>query len=108
MQQHTGQHLLSAVMDTYDNMETLGWGMGVDGEMNYVELPRKPSYEEIQEIQDKCNEIIRENVQITVETPNNAKPDTLPEDYDKEKGIVRIIKIGNIDSNPYLPEIFLC
>lgn len=24
MQQHTGQHLLSAIMDTYDNLPTLG------------------------------------------------------------------------------------
>ncbi|KAK7414088.1 hypothetical protein QQX98_007031 [Neonectria punicea] len=28
MQQHTGQHLLSAIMDTYDNLKTLGRGMG--------------------------------------------------------------------------------
>jgi Ser-tRNA(Ala) deacylase AlaX len=34
MQQHAGQHLLSAIMDTYDNLETLGWGMG---EISYVE-----------------------------------------------------------------------
>ena len=103
MQQHTGQHLLSAIMDTYDNLETLGWGMGVEGEMSYVELPRKPSQDEIQEIQDKCNEIIRENVKITVEIPIDAKAHTLPDDYDKEKGIVRVIKIGDIDSNSYVP-----
>lgn len=103
MQQHTGQHLLSAIMDTYDNLETLGWGMGIEGEMSYVELPRKPSQDEIQEIQDKCNEIIRENVKITVETPLDAEAHTLPEDYDKEKGILRVIKIGDIDSNSYVP-----
>ena len=103
MRQHTGQHLLSAIMDTYDNLETLGWGMGTEGEMNYVELPRKPSQDEIQEIQDKCNEIIRENVKIIVETPIDAKAHTLPEDYDKEKGVVRVIKIGDIDCNPYVP-----
>jgi misacylated tRNA(Ala) deacylase len=103
MQQHTGQHLLSAIMDTYDNLETLGWGMGTEGEMNYVELPRKPSQDEIQEIQDKCNEVIRNNLKITVDTPVDAKADSLPEDYDKEKGIVRVIKIGDIDSNTYFP-----
>jgi misacylated tRNA(Ala) deacylase len=100
MQQHTGQHLLSAIMDTYENLETLGWGMAPRGEMNYVELPRKPSPAEIQEIQNKCNEAIRANHTITVETPEDVDAPKLPGDYDKEKGVVRIIKIGDIDSNP--------
>jgi misacylated tRNA(Ala) deacylase len=103
MQQHTGQHLLSAIMDTYDNLETLGWGMGAEGEMSYVEVPRKPTQEEIQEIQNKCNEAIRNNLKIRVETPDNAKIDRLPDDYDKEKGVVRVVKIGDLDNNPYFP-----
>jgi misacylated tRNA(Ala) deacylase len=44
MQQHTGQHLLSAIMDGMD-LPTLGWNMGAAGEMNYVEIPRKPTDE---------------------------------------------------------------
>ena len=99
MQQHTGQHLLSAIMDRYENLETLGWGMGAVNEMNYVDLPRKPSDEELQTIQDKCNDAIRQNIKITVETPENAASDTLPEDYDKDRGVVRVIKIGDLDSN---------
>lgn len=100
MQQHTGQHLLSAIMDKYDNLESVGWGMGADGDINYIDLPRKPSDEEMRTIQEKCNEAIRNNLKITVETPDDAKSDSLPEDYDKEKGVVRIIKIGDIDANP--------
>ncbi|EEY21419.1 alanyl-tRNA synthetase domain-containing protein [Verticillium alfalfae VaMs.102] len=99
MQQHTGQHLLSAVMDKCDNLETLGWGMGKPGEANYVDLPQKPSPEEIQAIQDRCNEIIRDSMPITVDVPQNAKDDTLPDDYDKTKGVVRVIHIGDVDSN---------
>jgi misacylated tRNA(Ala) deacylase len=98
MQQHTGQHLLSAVMDGMD-LPTLGWNMAVAGEMNYVELPRKPSDEEIQSIQNKCNELIRDNMSITVETPEGKASDSLPEDYDREKGVVRFIKIGDLDYN---------
>ena len=94
MQQHTGQHLLSAVMDKYDNLETLGWGMGSDGGISYVELPRKPSKEEIEEIQSKCNEIIRRNLEVTIDIPHV--------DHDEAKGIVRIVKIGDLDANPYL------
>jgi misacylated tRNA(Ala) deacylase len=98
MQQHTGQHLLSAVMDGMD-LPTLGWSMGTAGEMNYVELPRRPSDEEIQNIQNRCNELIRDNMAITVETPEGKGSDSLPQDYDKEKGIVRFIKIGDLDYN---------
>jgi misacylated tRNA(Ala) deacylase len=102
MQQHTGQHLLSAIMDTYPNLETVGWGMGSENEMSYIELPRKPSEEELHEIQEKCNAAIRDNLEIIVETPDNAKIDSLPDDYDKEKGVVRVIKIGNLDNNTYV------
>ncbi|KAH6995116.1 threonyl and alanyl tRNA synthetase second additional domain-containing protein [Ilyonectria destructans] len=99
MQQHTGQHLLSAVMDTYENLGTLGWGMGTEGGMNYVDLPRKPSQSEMQAIQDRCNEIIRDNVSITVNTPSTAESNSSPSDYDLEKGLVRMISIGDFDHN---------
>ncbi|EOA81639.1 hypothetical protein ACJQWK_10539 [Exserohilum turcicum] len=98
MQQHTGQHLLSAVMDGMD-LPTLGWSMGQPGDMNYVELPRKPTDEEIQTIQRDCNKRIRESIPITVETPEGKASDSLPEDYDREKGVVRFIKIGDMDYN---------
>ncbi|KAF2823540.1 ThrRS/AlaRS common domain-containing protein [Ophiobolus disseminans] len=98
MQQHTGQHLLSAIMDGMD-LPTVGWSMGAAGEMNYVELPRKPTDEEIKAIQQKCNELIRDNMSITVETPEGKGSDSLPENYDREKGVVRFIKIGDLDYN---------
>ncbi|KAF1830406.1 ThrRS/AlaRS common domain-containing protein [Decorospora gaudefroyi] len=98
MQQHTGQHLLSAIMDGME-LPTLGWSMGQPGEMNYVELPRKPTDEEVQTIQQQCNEKIRENITITAETPEDKVSDSLPSDYDKEKGVVRFIKIGEMDYN---------
>lgn len=98
MQQHTGQHLLSAIMDGM-NLETLGWSMGQPGEMNYVELPRKPTDEEIRIIQRTCNKIVRENVSITVETPEGRGSSSLPEDYDSDKGVVRFVKIGDLDYN---------
>jgi len=71
--------------------------------MNYIDLPRDPSVEGMQAIQDKCNEIVRNNLPITVETLKNVKEDNLPRDYDQEKGNIRVIKIGEIDSNAYEP-----
>jgi misacylated tRNA(Ala) deacylase len=98
MQQHTGQHLLSAIMDGMD-LPTLGWSMGQAGEMNYVELPRRPTDAEIALIQQKCNATIRENLPVTVETPEGKGSSSLPSDYDGEKGVVRFIKIGDLDYN---------
>ncbi|KAK6223065.1 threonyl and Alanyl tRNA synthetase second additional domain-containing protein [Colletotrichum tabaci] len=100
MQQHTGQHLLSAVMKAHDGgLDTLGWGMGKGGAMNYVDLPRRPSEAEIQGIQARCNEIVRSGLPITVETPEDAKVHKMPGDYDQSKGVVRVIRIGDIDRN---------
>ena len=99
MQQHTGQHLLSAILDRYHGLSTIGWGMGIKGEMTYVELPRKPSDEELCQIQTKCNEVIRNNIQITVQTPQDVSADSLPDDYDKDNGVVRVVRIGNLDAN---------
>ncbi|CAE6433549.1 unnamed protein product [Rhizoctonia solani] len=112
MQQHTGQHLLSAIMDTYPGLETLAWSMGASivgdnitdvdklPNMNYVELGRKPSEAEISDIQERCNQVVMQNKPITVSTPEDATQDWLPSDYDKENGIVRVITIEGVDENP--------
>ncbi|GKT93233.1 alanyl-tRNA synthetase domain-containing protein [Colletotrichum tofieldiae] len=80
-------------MNTYDNLSTLGWGMGKSGAMNYVDLPRKPSDAELQAIQARCNDIIRSSLPITVETPNDAKVHKMPEDYDQTKGVTSHISL---------------
>ncbi|CUM49802.1 uncharacterized protein AC631_03264 [Debaryomyces fabryi] len=101
MQQHTGQHLLSAVLDTYD-LETLSWSL--NEMINYVELPRKVSDEIVEEVNKKVNDYILEGLPIKVVTPDEhgEEIDTsnIPDDYDTSKGIIRIVKIGELDSNP--------
>lgn len=101
MQQHTGQHLLSAVLDTYD-LETLSWSMGA--QINYLEIPRKLEDHEIEDVTAKINEIIVQNKTIEVHTPDKDGHDIdtshIPEDYDLSQGIIRVVKIGDIDANP--------
>lgn len=101
MQQHTGQHLVSAIFDQY-GLETLSWSSGET--MNYVELPKKVDEKTIQEVSEKINQVILDNLPITVETPdlNGDKIDIshLPDDYDLSQGIVRIVRIGDLDRNP--------
>ena len=90
-------------MDKYDNLATLGWGMGAgSNDMSYVDLARKPSDDEIARIQEKCNDVIRNNIGITVESLADANVGKLPDDYDKDKGIIRVIRIGDIDANTYV------
>ncbi|KAI5961448.1 uncharacterized protein KGF55_004071 [Candida pseudojiufengensis] len=98
MQQHTGQHLLSAVFDQY-KLETLSWKMG--DQINYIELPEKIDDKLVEEVQAKVNQLIFESHPISVST-DDTEQDTshIPEDYDQEQGIVRIVKIGDIDANP--------
>ncbi|KAI5954680.1 hypothetical protein KGF54_002456 [Candida jiufengensis] len=98
MQQHTGQHLLSAVFDQYQ-LETLSWKMGE--QINYIELPKKIDDKLVEEVQSKVNQLIFESHPIEV-TTDDSELDTshIPEDYDQDEGIVRIVKIGNIDANP--------
>ena len=100
MQQHTGQHLLSAIMDTYENLETVGWGMGQAGSSNYVDLPRTPSRDEMREIERKCNDIIRDNVAIEIVYPEGDGVAEANGDDKHDKGVIRVIKIGDVDSNP--------
>lgn len=93
-QQHSGQHLLSAVLDQLE-IPTLAWSMGPD--MFYVEVPRLP--EDIKEVERKCNEYIRQDLPITV-TETTERPKNLPEDYDASAGVIRVVSIGGIDANP--------
>ncbi|KAA8916933.1 hypothetical protein TRICI_000900 [Trichomonascus ciferrii] len=96
MQQHTGQHLLSAVLDRR-NVETVGWNLGP--KFCYVELPRKLSAEEVAEVQEEVNQKIQEAINIKVEL-NKDVDHKVPDNYDVDQGVVRVIHIGDLDSNP--------
>lgn len=97
MQQHTGQHLLSAILDKRD-LNTLSWSMGA--KFNYIELPRKMTSEEVSEVQQEVTDAISESIGIQVELPEDFKDHHVPEDYDLSKGVIRVIKIGSLDCNP--------
>ncbi|KAK7206995.1 Threonyl/alanyl tRNA synthetase [Myxozyma melibiosi] len=99
MQQHSGQHLISAVLDER-KIPTLAWNLGE--KFSYVELPRKLSDEEVAEVEDRCNDVIRQGLDITVEVPDKdlVNKEKLPDDYDAERGILRVVHIGDLDANP--------
>lgn len=68
MATHTGQHLLSAVLDRR-GLNTLSWGMPAypSTEAPYVELPRGLTWQEAQEVEDECNRHIGEDVKVWID-----------------------------------------
>lgn len=95
MQQHTGQHLLSAILDKYE-LPTLSWNMGE--KINYIEIPRKLTDNEMLEISQEVNDEIFNNTEINIEKPQTSNGES--SEVNEEKGILRIVKIGQLDENP--------
>ncbi|KZT36287.1 ThrRS/AlaRS common domain-containing protein [Sistotremastrum suecicum HHB10207 ss-3] len=101
MQQHTGQHLLSAVFEHELKNETLGWQLSTSGQPSYVDMERAPSEEEIAYVVQRCNDIIQNGTRVRVNVrleSDHERPGTLPEDY--RDGVIRYITIDNLDVNP--------
>lgn len=99
MQQHTGQHLLSAILDKWE-LPTLGWKMG--DEVDYIEIGRKLEEEEVTKLTSQVNDLITKNIPVTVEIPDpeDVTKTKMPKDYDMENGVLRVVHIGDIDANP--------
>ncbi|KAK9880837.1 hypothetical protein WA026_013163 [Henosepilachna vigintioctopunctata] len=105
MQQHSGQHLLSAILEREYNMQTVSWWLGED--VSYVELDTTSLNNHlIGEIEEKANALIREGRKVTVtvydenisanELSDARSTRGLPADH---KGDIRVINIDGVDSN---------
>ncbi|KAG2219534.1 hypothetical protein INT45_003099 [Circinella minor] len=105
MQQHSGQHLLSAVLEQEPYfIETGSWNLGAT--KSYIELEsgekkqRMPTAEELKQVQKHINQLILDAAPFLVHTETNNdstnKPDSLPEDY-VGGGTIRHIEIKGID-----------
>ncbi|KAI5637492.1 alanyl-tRNA editing protein Aarsd1 [Phthorimaea operculella] len=65
MQQHSGQHLLSAILEKEHNLPTTSWWLGA--EESYVELDSTNVPEDvIAKTEDRCNQLIRQAVPVDV------------------------------------------
>ncbi|KAM0751105.1 ThrRS/AlaRS common domain-containing protein [Meredithblackwellia eburnea MCA 4105] len=108
MCQHTGQHLLSGVIDADLKIDTLGWSLQPYPQPSYIELPRSVTLEEIASIQKRCNDYIARGTSVSVQMSLAAKEvlegTKIPEDYrgeDGAEGVVRVVEIHGLgDANP--------
>ncbi|KAJ2747273.1 hypothetical protein GGI20_000698 [Coemansia sp. BCRC 34301] len=97
MQQHTGQHLLSAVLKNGWGLETVSWNLGAT--ISHVELKASnnlvlsPSV--LSDIESKCNDLIFEALPIATHVAEQEpamSPSTVPCDY--VGGVIRHVQIG--------------
>ncbi|XP_050351806.1 alanine--glyoxylate aminotransferase 2, mitochondrial [Nymphalis io] len=102
MQQHSGQHLLSAILERDHSLPTTSWWLGADE--CFVELESTTIGDDtIQVVEEQCNKHIRSATPVTVKFLKANDPDLneahtrgLPKDC---MDTIRVICIGDIDEN---------
>jgi misacylated tRNA(Ala) deacylase len=104
MQQHSGQHLISALFEKEFNYNTIAWWLG--SESSYIEIDGKNiTEEEMKKIEKMSNERIAQGLSVNVQTYDSAEcagdevtraSKGLPVDL---SGPVRVINIEGVDSN---------
>lgn len=86
MQQHSGQHLLSAVAKDLYQAETIGFHLGESSLT--IDTDIKLAQKEIEKIETRCNHFIYKNKDISIEYLGDNEDD------------IRIVKIAGLDRNP--------
>jgi alanyl-tRNA synthetase len=94
MQQHTGQHLLSAVLVDLFNAQTVSFHLGV--ESCTIDVARSLDPAQIREAERRANEIVFENRPVTVGFEDSSKDLGLRKPTERE-GLIRIISIYDLD-----------
>jgi alanyl-tRNA synthetase len=95
MQQHSGQHLLSAVLHELFNVPTVSFHLGSDSSTIDVE---SPPFEErqLEQAQDRANAIVFENRPIQISFEEQSAELGLRKASERE-GVLRVISIEGID-----------
>ena len=95
MQQHTGQHLLSAVLLDLFNAQTVSFHLGAD--TSTIDIS-KPSLEpaELRHAVERANQIVFENRPVTVAFRHSSEDLGLRKPTERE-GEIRIISIQDLD-----------
>jgi len=95
MQQHTGQHLISAVFEELFHLHTVSFHLGAESATIDLEGgPVEPRI--VQEVERRANEIVFENRPVTVRFQDAAETVGLRKPSDRE-GTLRVITIEGMD-----------
>lgn len=80
MQQHSGQHLISALFERDYGINTLSWSLGVD--VSYIELSPNVvvSQEQVDTIERRCNELIAAATPVITQILGQESSDEMSEE----------------------------
>jgi alanyl-tRNA synthetase len=96
MQQHTGQHMLSAAFDRLFGVRTISFHLG--SEASTIDLAREMSAAEIAAAEREANRIVWENRPVAIAFVTPAEAATLPLRKEPARaGTLRVIDIGGFD-----------
>jgi alanyl-tRNA synthetase len=96
MQQHTGQHILSAAFDRLFDDRTVGFHMG--SEVSTIDLQREVSWDQIAEAERQAHRIISDNREVAIRfvTSEHAATLALRKEPARE-GTLRVIEVKEFD-----------
>jgi len=96
MQQHTGQHVLSAAFDRLFDSRTVSFHMGADA--STIDLAREAAADEIERAVDESNRVVWDDRSIAIRFVSAAEASRLPLRKDPTRGgTLRLIEIPDFD-----------
>jgi alanyl-tRNA synthetase len=96
MQQHTGQHLLSAAFDRLFGVRTVSFHLGVD--RSTIDLARETTPTEIEAAENEANRVVWENRPVDIRFATADEAARLPlRKEPRREGILRLIDIEGFD-----------
>ncbi|NJE62487.1 DHHA1 domain-containing protein [Thermococcus sp. 21S7] len=101
MKNHTGQHILSAVLKELYDLDTTGFQ--IFEHYNKIEVNGGLDWEMITKAEIEANRIVSEGIPVTIEEFKYLPDDlvkTLRKHVSKVTDRVRIVSIGNVDKTP--------
>lgn len=104
MRQHTGQHILSAILKRMYNSDTTGFQIFPEYNKIEINFDEELTWEHILAAELEANEVVWANIPVEIEEyeklpkeVRSALRKSLPEDI---SGKIRVVKIGDVDLIP--------
>jgi alanyl-tRNA synthetase len=96
MQQHTGQHILSAALVRLFNVPTVSFHLGT--ESSTIDLPREVSVRDLARAEDEANRVVWEDRPVTIRFVTAEEAARLPLRKEPARGgMLRLIEIADFD-----------
>ena len=95
MQNHTGEHIVSGIINKHYGYENVGFHMG---DVIQIDMSGPLTWEQLMLVEQEANEVIYSNVPVEITYPTKEELEKIPYRSKKELiGKVRIVTIGDAD-----------